>query len=485
MPLPELIEVKSLIRPVEARVVVPGSKSVTNRALILSTFAKGEVTLIGALWSDDTIVLVECLKKLGYEIVVSEDKVERCNRTIKVKGKGGIVPPGGTKDSPLELFVGNAGTAARFLAAMVAMGEGGVYRLYGTERMNERPQSGLFNALRQLGYRIESQNDRLPALIYGGKKRSGRCEVDISDSSQFASALLMCAKVAGWEVSIKGSSAEESPYVRMTEEMIATFPYNGGEFAVEADASSGSYFIAAGVLKKSEGLGDMYFSIHNYERYKIRENRPEYPLDLSVRVVNWPTSGWQIDQSFEFIYRDFAGFIIGGGDVTEKDMIGWLGEEWRKHEKILNQSPIIYSRKTDLGDSIMTLIVLAPLATLPIWFIDLEQLRLQECERVKALKTELEKCGAIVTEEGNSLKFLPARLHGAEIETYDDHRMAMAFTILGLKVPGIKIRNPNCVKKTFPTFYQKLALPPPAGLGATILNAETGEEIEYEDLYAD
>jgi len=485
MPLPDLIEVRPLFRPVEARVVVPGSKSVTNRALILSALANGETTLVGALWSDDTIVLVECLQKLGFDLVVSEDKVEKCNRTIRIKGKGGYIPAGGTKESPLELYVGNAGTAARFLTAMLAMGEGGVYRLIGTTRMNERPQAGLFNALRELGYKIESSNDRLPALIYGGGKKSGKCEVDISESSQFASALLMCAKIAGWDVIIKGHNPEEAPYVKMTQEMISVFPSNGGEFAIEADASSGSYFIAAGVLKKPYGLDDVYFSLHDYGRYKPFGDSPEYPLDLSVRVVNWPKSGWQIDQAFEPIYRDFAGFIIGGGDVTEMDMVGWLGDEWRHSEKIINQSPLVYSRKTDLGDSIMTLIVLSPLATLPVWFIDLEQLRLQECERVKALKTELEKCGAKIKEEGNSLKILPSRLHGAEIETYDDHRMAMAFTVLGLKIPGIRIKNPKCVKKTFPTFYQKLASPPPVGLGAIFLNAKTGDEIRFVDLFAD
>lgn len=484
MPLPDLIKISPLSRPVEARVVVPGSKSVTNRALILSALSKGEITLTGALWSEDTKVLVDCLKRLGFEIAVLDDPVEKCNRTIKVKGKGGYIPPGGTENAPLELYVGNAGTAARFLTALVAIGEGGVYKLYGNERMNERPQGGLFNALRELGYRVETPNNKLPALVYGGGKKAGKCSVDISESSQFASALLMCAQTAGWKVSIIGYNPEEAPYVRMTEEMISVFPKNGGEFAIEADASSGSYFIAAGVLKKTADSDESLFLMHDYGSYKSQQ-RPEYPIDLSVRVINWPKSGWQIDEAFEKTYRDFAGLIIGGGDITEKDMIAWLGENWRESEEILNQKPYVYSRKYDLGDSIMTLITLAPLATVPVHFTDLEQLRLQECERVVALRTELSKCGAKITEEGNMLKIMPSRLHGAEIETYDDHRMAMCFSILALKIPGIAIRNPGCVKKTFPTFYQKLATPPPAGLGAIILNAETGEEVEYDDLYAD
>jgi 3-phosphoshikimate 1-carboxyvinyltransferase len=150
------------------------------------------------------------------------------------------------------------------------------------------------------------------------------------------------------------------------------------------------------------------------------------------------------------------------------------------------------SRKSDLGDSIMTAIVWsseehatsAVQSGEALLFSDLGRLRLQECERVVALRTELTKCGAKVIEEGDTLTVYPSALHGAEIETYNDHRMAMCFAVLGLRVPGIKLRNPSCVKKTFPNFFQKLAATPPHGLGATILNARTGEPLEYHDLFA-
>ena len=132
----------------------------------------------------------------------------------------------------------------------------------------------------------------------------------------------------------------------------------------------------------------------------------------------------------------------------------------------------------------MTAIVLAPFTGQPIKFTDLARLRLQETERVHALKTELTKCGAKVIEEGDTLIVHPSQLHGAEIETYNDHRMAMCFAVLGLKVPGIKIKNPACVKKTFPNFFQKLAAPPPKGLGATILDA-SGRKLELPELFAD
>ena len=133
----------------------------------------------------------------------------------------------------------------------------------------------------------------------------------------------------------------------------------------------------------------------------------------------------------------------------------------------------------------MTMITVAPLLRHEKEFTDLGRLRLQECERVVALRTELTKCGAKIIEEGDTLTVYSSPLHGAEIETYNDHRMAMCFAILGLKVPGIKIQNPACVKKTFPNFFQKLAAAPPNGLGATILDAKTGGKLTHDKLFAD
>src|SRR5580698_3288803 len=181
MSLPDLIEIMPLTKPVRAEITVPGSKSITNRALILAALADGETTLQGALWSEDTQVMVECLQDLGFMVNVESDPNELCNRTITVYGKAGLVPSGGTEGQPLELFVGNAGTAARFLAAMVCLGRG-VYRLHGEPRMHERPQAALFQALRELGYRVESENenDKLPVRIFGEASLSGRRRGDES-----------------------------------------------------------------------------------------------------------------------------------------------------------------------------------------------------------------------------------------------------------------------------------------------------------------
>lgn len=409
MSLPDLIEIVPLDKPVKAEVTVPGSKSITNRALVLAALANGTVTLEGALWSEDTQVMVECLHKLGFKVDVQQDPHESCNRTITVEGRGGLIPQAGTPAQPLELFVGNAGTAARFLAAMVCLGKG-VYRLSGVPRMHERPQASLFESLRQLGYQIDSANNKLPALIHGTGPKPGSCRVSVDESSQFASALILSGELGPWQIQIAGANVDELPYVEMTRELVKAFPKNGGIFQIEPDASSGSYFWGA-----------------------------------AQSVSHWPKSGWQID-------GEFPKFL---------------------------PLPDVISRESDLGDSIMTGIVLAPFKQQPTKFTELGRLRVQECERVVALRTELTKCGAKVVEEGDTLTVYPSQLHGAEIETYNDHRMAMCFAVVGLRVPGIKLRNPSCVKKTFPNFFQKLS----QDLGVTILDAK-GNKLGLDQLFA-
>lgn len=423
MALPNLIELAPLRTPVQACVTVPGSKSITNRAMILAALSSGETELRGALWSEDTQVMASALSDLGYDVKVVQDPHETANRTITVRGRGGQVPPGGTHEQPKQLFVGNAGTAARFLTAMVCLGSG-TYRLHGVPRMHERPQAALFDALRQLGYRIDTLNNKLPVVVEGGGPRSGRCTVSLSESSQFASALYLSASRGGWTVDVAGDNGEESQYVAMTRHLIRSFPHEGGGFGIEPDASSGSYFWAAGFLNR-----------------QIR----------TVEVSHWPQSGWQVDAAFPRYWP----------------------------------LPSVVSRNTDLGDSIMTAMILAPWSDHPVVFKDLGRLRVQECERVAAMRTELTRCGAKVEEDGDTLVIHPSALHGADIETYGDHRMAMCFAVAGTAVEGIRIKNPACVKKTFPNFFQKLAAPPPDGLGVVIKDAGTGARLEGNALLAE
>lgn len=420
--LPDLIEIVPPPGLVDATVVLPGSKSLTNRALILAALADGHVQLTGALWSEDTQAMVECLERLGFHVAIANDPSEPANRTLTVRGLAGRIPNGGTPDAPLDLFVANAGTAARFLAPFLCLGSG-VYRLSGVPRMHERPQASLIRALRALGYRIDSPNDRLPAVIHGtGPRPDASCAVDVDESSQFASALILSQRIGGWRIEVTGADEDELPYVDMTRRLVDEFPWSGGTYVIEPDASGASYFWGADWLLREKGG--------------------------RVRVAPAPTSGMQADQRFD-------------------DLI--LKAPWRA----------AYSRRTDLADSIMTAIVLAPFGPAPTRFTDLGRLRVQECERVLALKTELTKCGARVEEFGDTLTVYPGPLHGAEIETYADHRVAMCFGMLALNVPGMRLRDPGCVRKTFPNFFAKLA-----ALGATVRDPSSGQTLSGEDLLA-
>ena len=418
--LPDLIEIMPPRRRTDATVVLPGSKSLTNRALILAALANNEVVLRGALWSEDTQAMVNCLKRLGFRIEVADDPAEPANCTLKVHGCGGKIPNAGTPAQPLELFVENAGTAARFLPPLLCLGQG-AWRVSGVPRMHERPQAALIHALRELGYDIDSANDRLPAVIHGNGPRPGAtCSVSVEESSQFASALLLSGRIGGWKVRVTGGNEDELPYVEMTRRLVNDFPWDGGVYDVEPDASAASYFWGAHWLLRDSGS--------------------------RVTVRPAPTSGMQADQKFRHLV---------------------LEQAWQ---------PVL-SRSTDLADSIMTAIVLAPFAPSATRFVDLGRLRVQECERVEALRTELIKCGAHVEEIGDSLAIDPSPLCGAEIETYGDHRIAMCFGMLGLRVPGICLRNPACVRKTFPNFFAKLA-----ELGAGIQHASSGTRLFGDDL---
>lgn len=419
--LPDLIEVVPPSGRKESKVVLPGSKSLTNRALILAALAAKPVTLRGALWSEDTQAMVECLERLGFPVEVTDDPAEPANRTLEVQGAGGRIPNAGTPEQPLELFVENAGTAARFLPPMLCLGHGS-YRVSGIERMHQRPQAALVGALRQLGYRIDTPNDRLPAVIHGAGPRPGAaCSVSVEESSQFASALLLSAGIGGWQITVTGANEDELPYVDMTRRLMKDFPWNGGTYDIEADASGASYFWGADWLLRDGGS--------------------------RVTVVPTPRSGMQADQKF-------LDLVAHG--------------PWRA----------AYSRQTDLADSIMTAIVLAPFAPTTTRFTELGRLRVQECERVTALRTELGKCGARVEESGDTLTVHPGPLHGAEIETYNDHRVAMCFGMLGLRVPGMRLIKPTCVRKTFPNFFAKLS-----ELGTVIKDAD-GRTLRGDELLA-
>jgi 3-phosphoshikimate 1-carboxyvinyltransferase len=288
---------------------------------------------------------------------------------------------------------------------------------------------------------------------------------------------LLLAGNATWDIEIYGANHEEQPYVDMTRELVKAFPARGGEFQIEADASSGSYFLgAAWILQNRELAPALERAAFNGQPVPpgqmVNVDSGEH---VSVSVSFWPQSGWQIDADFlELISAPVPHFACRYGGAT---LVPY---------RVFLSLPSEVSREHDLGDSIMTAAVLAPLTGQKIKLTDLGRLRVQETERVVALRTQLTKCGAEVVEEGDTLTIMPSadKLHGAEIETYNDHRMAMCFAILGLKVPGIKIKNPSCVKKTFPDFFQKMAALPTRGLGTTILDGRSGKPLSGDELFA-
>ena len=395
--LPDILEIQPLTKPPNCTITVPGSKSITNRALILAALADGKCTLRGALWADDTQVMVDSLQRLGFEVAVEPDPAEECNRTITVVGHNGEIPA-----TKAELYVGNAGTAARFLTALVCLGHG-EYTIRGDKRMNERPMKELFDALRSLGAKIVAKDDHLPATIYARGLRSGkdkRISINVERSTQFASALLLIFNhIPEIELTIPPEHTAYG-YVGMTHNLVVDFR---PKFMIEPDLSSGSYFKAIEFLFSKEGA--------------------------KVDVLGWPKEPYvrlQVDSQFP---------------------------------KFLPPPKAPVSREIDLGDSIMTLAICALFGNNPLVVKDASRLRVQETDRIKAMVTELQRVGAKADEHEDGFTVWPAdpgQLHGADIETYNDHRMAMCFSVLGLKVPGIRIKNPGCVSKTFPNFFDKL-----------------------------
>jgi 3-phosphoshikimate 1-carboxyvinyltransferase len=410
--LPDILEIKPLTKPPNCTITVPGSKSITNRALILAALADGKCTLRGALWADDTQVMVDSLQKLGFEVTVEPDPAEECNRTITVVGRGGEIPA-----KKAELYVGNAGTAARFLTALVCLGHG-EYRIRGDARMHERPMGELFDVLTQQGASIRSNSGRLPAVIDASGLRGGEIVVSGEETSQFASALQLISQKANLSVTMRLKAGEEHQYFVMTSDMLFQ---DFSDYRVEPDMSSASYFTAT-----------------------------QFIWGGQIEIANQPSQPLQVDARFSRYFPHRLTAI----------------EQQTTHPKVLERLTSIkrVSRLLDLGDSVMTLGICALFGDQPIRIVEAARMRLQETDRIKAMVTELKKMGGEKCAEETDDGFIVRRGDPSvlcdgkrkDIETYNDHRMAMCFAVLGLKVPGIRIKNPGCVSKTFPNFFEKL-----------------------------
>ena len=409
--------------PIHASVRPPGSKSITNRALPCAAVACGESILTGLLDSEDTRVMLDALGKLGVEVTLNADRT-----TAQVIGLGGAPR---TK-TPLDLFVANSGTSIRFLTAFCAAGQG-EFRLDGIERMRERPIRDLLAGLEQLGATLDAPTGCPPVTIHAKGLLGGRATIAGNISSQFLSGLLMAAPLAQSpvELMVKGELVSK-PYIEMTLAVMRSFgvdveassmldrfaisapcTYQARTYTVEPDASAASYFFAMAAITGG-----------------------------TVTVEGLSRDSLQGDVEFCDCLEQM------GCEVTyQADQITVTGKPLRGIDVDMNA----------ISDTVQTLAVVALFAEGPTQIRNVAHIRHKETDRISAVATELRKLGATVAESDSGLAITPGTMQAAAIDTYNDHRMAMSFALAGLKIPGVKINDPDCVQKTYPAFFEDLA----------------------------
>ncbi len=430
---PDRLEVAPLARPPVVEVTVPGSKSITNRALVLAALTPMDVDLrlTGALRSEDTEVMVDCLKRLGYRVEPYWDASEpyvlfpfEQRRTVPATNA--------------DLFVANSGTTMRFLTAMVAAGVGR-YRLDGVPRMRERPIRDLLDALNQLrGVRAYSEGDNgCPPVVVetAGASAVRPIKVRAGISSQFLSGLLMAAPHYADDdrpitIEVEGPLVSE-PYVEMTLAMMRQWEYeverlwsgayrvkpsrgyhSPARYAIEPDASAASYFWAAAAVSGGR------VTVRGLTRKSLQGDVAF--VDVLGRM------GCRVEECE-------AGITVHGGPLKGVDV-----------------------DMNAISDTVMTLAAVALVADGPTTIRNVAHIRHKETDRIAALATELRKLGAEVEEFADGLRIIPRPLRGCAVDTYKDHRMAMSLALVGLRVPGVVINDPGCVAKTYPGFWQDL-----------------------------
>jgi 3-phosphoshikimate 1-carboxyvinyltransferase len=411
-----------IAHPLSATVRVPGSKSLTNRALLVAALADGKTTLTHALFSDDSRYFAAALTRLGFQV-----ERDAAAGTVTVAGLGGRLPA-----DRAELFIGNAGTAARFLTALLTLGTGD-YLLDGEPRMRERPIRDLLETLTQLGATVESATGCPPVRIRAAGLPGGAARIAGDVSSQFLSGVLLVAPYARRPVTLTIERGLNSkPYVDLTLAVMADFgvpvereayarfqvtpqTYRAqAVYAIESDASAASYFWAAPAVCGGR-----------------------------VRVLDISRRSRQGDVAFLDVLA-----AMGCGITEGADWIEVTGPaELRGVEVDL----------ADIPDTAQTLAALAPFASSPTTIRGIASARVKETDRVAAMCAELTRLGVAVAERPDGLVIQPCpAIRPAVVETYNDHRMAMAFALIGLRAPGVKIENPGCVSKTFPNYFEVL-----------------------------
>ncbi len=417
----EFVEITPVTGPIRGTVRPPGSKSLTNRALIVAALASGRSVLTGALDSRDTQVMIDSLQRLGIDVETADERTR-----LTVSGGGGQVPA-----ESAELWLENSGTSIRFLTALCALGRGR-YRLDGNERMRERPIGDLVRTLNALGAEIvcEQAGDCPPVSVTARGLGGGTAQVQGSISSQYLSAVLMAAPCARLPVRIVVEGTLVSrPYVDMTLAVMQKFggavsedatgvfdvrpqAYAAREFAIEPDASAASYFFAAAAITQG-----------------------------TVRVDGLSRQALQGDIRFVDVLADM------GCDVQwDADAVTVTGRPLHGVDVDMNA----------ISDTAQTLAAVAPFAKGPTRIRNVAHMRHKETDRVHAAVTELRRLGLEVDEFEDGMAIIPGELRPATIQTYDDHRMAMSFALAGLKQPGIRIADPGCTTKTYPRFFDDL-----------------------------
>lgn len=434
-PLPDPLPIVPFSSPLHASAKIPGSKSLTNRALMMAALCREPVTLTGALFSEDTTLMAQALRVLGFD--VSEDAQAE---TIRVDSRGrGLALQSGA------LFVGLAGTAARFLTALCAAAPSGVFSIDGVPQMRVRPMKGLIHALRQLGADIVCLKEEgfFPIEIRARGLRGGLVTIDARESSQMLSALLMVAPLASGHVTIGLEGGVRLPFVQMTIRQMAHFGLSAhanagsgdftvptgtyrspGTYAIEPDATAASYFaalpLAVGGTIHLPGVVPGERSLQGDIRF----------LEVLARCgATYSADASGVSVSFDRTIQPRA---------VEEDFSG-------------------------MSDTFLTLAALAPLLSGTTRITGIAHTRLQETDRVAGMAAELHKMGQAVIEERDSLTITPRiLLHPAVVDTYRDHRFAMSFGILGCHrltpegKPWLSVRDPGCCAKTFPHFFELL-----------------------------
>lgn len=426
---------KKITRDVLAVAVVPGSKSVTNRALLLAAMANGTSTLRGCLTSDDARYFLECLKTLGFP--VKEISSEGLGSDIIITGFGGDIP-----NKSAEIYVGSAGTAARFLVAMLAFSDG-EYRVNSSEQMKKRPMQPLIEALRNAGAGVEcvEKEGYFPLHIIGAGNRSlipDSFSVNIDKSSQFLSALLIAVGTLEKRAEIHVTGTHGLSYVDLTSEMMRSFGIS---------------------VEKQDEEGRIKYLFSGEGRYKALTYDIE--PDMSAAAYFYALAAVL---GASVTVKDVNGHMLQG-DTEFLKVLAQMGCEVKENDcgDIVVSGPEGGKLKggftvdmSTFSDQALTLAAIAPFADAPVTITGIGHIRLQECDRIKAIVNNLTALGIETKERPDEVTIYPGTPGGCVIQTWDDHRVAMSFALTGLRMDGMHIANPSCCKKTFAEYFEVL-----------------------------